>query len=36
MTLFSLAAEDHQDFAALLDKYYGGEQDPVTLARVQR
>jgi uncharacterized protein (DUF1810 family) len=36
MTLFTLAAEDHEDFVALLDKYYGGEQDPVTLARVQR
>jgi uncharacterized protein (DUF1810 family) len=36
MTLFTLATEDHKDFVALLDKYYGGEQDPVTLARVQR
>jgi uncharacterized protein (DUF1810 family) len=35
MTLFALADDDHQDFVALLDKYYAGEQDPLTLARVQ-
>jgi uncharacterized protein (DUF1810 family) len=33
MTLFALATDDHQDFIALLEKYYGGEQDPLTLAR---
>jgi uncharacterized protein (DUF1810 family) len=35
MTLFALATDDHQDFIALLDKYYCGEQDPLTLAQVQ-
>ena len=36
MTLFALAAQDAQDFSALLDKYYGGQQDPLTLAQLQR
>jgi uncharacterized protein (DUF1810 family) len=36
MTLFALAADDAGDFTALLDRYYGGEQDPLTLARLQR
>ncbi|WP_406815574.1 DUF1810 domain-containing protein [Mycobacterium sp. M23085] len=35
MTLFALATDDHQDFVAVLDKYYDGEQDPLTLARLQ-
>lgn len=35
MTLFALATDDHQDFVAVLDKYYGGERDGVTLARVR-
>lgn len=30
MTLFARATEDNQDFCALLDKYYDGEQDPLT------
>ncbi len=34
MTLFARAAEDNVDFLALLDKYYGGEQDPLTLVRL--
>lgn len=36
MTLFARATEDNGDFLALLDKYYGGEQDPLTLARLGR
>ncbi len=32
LTLFSRAAEDAGPFEALLDKYYGGEEDPHTLA----
>ncbi|SPM42622.1 Uncharacterized protein, DUF1810 family [Mycobacterium numidiamassiliense] len=35
MTLFALAADDDQDFTALLDKYYGGERDALTLARLR-
>ncbi|OBI42070.1 DUF1810 domain-containing protein [Mycobacterium colombiense] len=35
MTLFALATEEDHDFVALLDKYYAGEQDSVTLARLQ-
>ncbi|WP_118915232.1 DUF1810 domain-containing protein [Mycobacterium shigaense] len=35
MTLFALATDDARDFTALLDKYYGGEQDPQTLARLR-
>jgi uncharacterized protein (DUF1810 family) len=31
MTLFAHATEDNQDFIAVLDKYYGGRQDPRTL-----
>lgn len=34
MTLFARATDDNQDFVALLDKYYGGEQDPLTLERL--
>lgn len=34
VTLFAHATDDNQDFLALLDKYYGGEQDPLTLARL--
>ncbi|HZQ33924.1 MAG TPA: DUF1810 domain-containing protein [Mycobacterium sp.] len=32
MTLFAHAATDDTDFVAVLDKFYGGEQDPATLA----
>lgn len=31
MTLFSRAGDDDTDFRAVLDKYYGGEQDARTL-----
>jgi uncharacterized protein (DUF1810 family) len=34
MTLFARAADDNQDFVALLDKYYNGQQDQLTLARL--
>ena len=34
MTLFARAADDDQDFVALLDKYYYGQQDQLTLARL--
>jgi uncharacterized protein (DUF1810 family) len=34
MTLFALATDDRQDFTTLLDNYYRGEQDPLTLARL--
>jgi uncharacterized protein (DUF1810 family) len=34
MTLFARAADDNADFVAVLDKYYGGEEDPATLARL--
>lgn len=32
LTLFSRAAEDAGPFEALLEKYYGGEEDPRTFA----
>jgi uncharacterized protein (DUF1810 family) len=35
MTLFALATGDHRDFTALLDKYYGGQRDPLTLEQLQ-
>lgn len=31
MTLFAHATDDNADFTAVLDKFYGGEQDPRTL-----
>ncbi len=34
MTLFAHATEDDADFRAVLDKFYGGEQDPLTVARL--
>ena len=34
MTLFSRATEDNQVFLAALAKYFGGEPDPATLARL--
>ncbi|OBI99084.1 DUF1810 domain-containing protein [Mycobacterium asiaticum] len=34
VTLFARATDDNQDFVALLDKYYGGEEDPRTVARL--
>jgi uncharacterized protein (DUF1810 family) len=32
MTLFARAADDNADFLAVLGKFYGGEEDPATLA----
>jgi uncharacterized protein (DUF1810 family) len=32
MTLFARAADDNEDFLAVLEKFYGGEEDPATLA----
>lgn len=34
MTLFARAAEDNEDFVALLDRYYDGEEDQLTVARL--
>ncbi|MEB3981377.1 DUF1810 domain-containing protein [Mycobacterium sp. 663a-19] len=36
MTLFVRATDDNGDFVALLEKYYDGEQDPLTVARLTR
>ncbi|MBO0865097.1 MAG: DUF1810 family protein, partial [Mycobacterium sp.] len=35
MTLFARATEDNQDFVALLDRYYDGEEDPLTLKQLR-
>lgn len=35
MTLFAHATDDNRDFIALLDKYYDGRQDQLTLERLQ-
>ena len=37
MTLFSRAADDEETrrhFTDVLDRYFGGEEDPATLARI--
>lgn len=34
MTLFVRATEDNADFHAVLDKFYGGEEDPVTVQQL--
>jgi len=34
MTLFAHATDDNEDFAALLGKYYDGQQDQLTVARL--
>jgi uncharacterized protein (DUF1810 family) len=34
MTLFAHATADNQDFVELLDRYYDGQEDPVTLERL--
>lgn len=34
MTLFARAADDNEDFTALLDRYYDGGEDPLTVARL--
>jgi uncharacterized protein (DUF1810 family) len=36
MTLFAHATDDNQAFVALLDKYYGGRRDELTLTRLDR
>jgi uncharacterized protein (DUF1810 family) len=36
MTLFALATQDNADFLAVLDKFYNGEQDPVTVGLLAR
>jgi uncharacterized protein (DUF1810 family) len=32
MTLFARSTDDNGDFLAVLEKFYGGEEDPATLA----
>jgi uncharacterized protein (DUF1810 family) len=32
MTLFARAAEDGDDFVAVLERFYGGEEDPATVS----
>ncbi len=34
MTLFAHATEDNRDFVELLERYYDGEEDPLTLHRL--
>jgi uncharacterized protein (DUF1810 family) len=34
MTLFARATDDNAEFLALLERYYNGEEDPVTVARL--
>jgi uncharacterized protein (DUF1810 family) len=34
MTLFARATEDNEDFVAVLEKYYDGRQDELTLRRL--
>ncbi|OIN79538.1 DUF1810 domain-containing protein [Mycobacterium malmoense] len=34
MTLFARATDDNEDFTALLDRYYDGREDPLTVARL--
>jgi uncharacterized protein (DUF1810 family) len=34
MTLFARATEDNQDFVELLERYYAGEEDPLTVAQL--
>jgi uncharacterized protein (DUF1810 family) len=36
MTLFARATEDNADFRAVLDKFYNGEEDAVTVERLAR
>jgi uncharacterized protein (DUF1810 family) len=36
MTLFARATDDNEDFRAVLTKYYGGGEDPLTVARLNR
>jgi uncharacterized protein (DUF1810 family) len=34
MTLFARASDENSEFVAVLQKFYGGEEDPTTLARL--
>jgi uncharacterized protein (DUF1810 family) len=34
MTLFARATDDNADFRAVLDKFYNGEEDPVTVEQL--
>jgi uncharacterized protein (DUF1810 family) len=34
MTLFAHATDDNQDFVQLLERYYDGGEDPLTLERL--
>ncbi len=34
MTLFARATPDNEDFVELLERYYGGEKDPLTCERL--
>jgi uncharacterized protein (DUF1810 family) len=34
MTLFARAADDNADFVGVLEKYFGGEEDPATVSRL--
>ncbi|MFY9918076.1 MAG: DUF1810 domain-containing protein [Mycobacterium sp.] len=34
MTLFARSSDDNADFVAVLEKFYSGEEDPATLARL--
>jgi uncharacterized protein (DUF1810 family) len=34
MTLFARATQDNRDFVQLLERYYDGEEDPLTVARL--
>jgi uncharacterized protein (DUF1810 family) len=36
MTLFARATDDNADFIAVLDKFYSGEEDPVTVGQLAR
>jgi len=36
MTLFAHATEDNAVFRTALDRYFGGEEDAATLARLKR
>jgi uncharacterized protein (DUF1810 family) len=35
MTLFARATDNNRDFVALLGKYYDGEEDPLTVTRLE-
>jgi uncharacterized protein (DUF1810 family) len=34
MTLFARATDDNAEFVAVLEKFYGGEEDPATVSRL--